>query len=57
MIAKRFEDLIFWQKARALTKLIYLYTRKKDFSKDYGLRDQIQRSSVSIMSNMAEGFG
>ncbi len=57
MIAKRFEDLIFWQKARALTKLIYLYTRKKDFSKDYGLRDQIQRSSVSIMSNIAEGFG
>ncbi len=57
MIAKKFEDLIFWQKARALTKLIYLYTRKKHFSKDYGLRDQIQRSSVSVMSNIAEGFG
>ncbi|HTF99883.1 MAG TPA: four helix bundle protein [Nitrospirota bacterium] len=57
MIAKRFEDLIFWQKARALTKLIYLYTRKNGFSRDYGLRDQIQRSTVSTMSNIAEGFG
>lgn len=57
MIAKRFEDLIFWQKARVLTKLIYLYTRKSEFSRDYGLRDQIQRSTVSVMSNIAEGFG
>jgi four helix bundle protein len=57
MIANRFEDLIFWQKSRALTKLIYLYTRKTGFSHDYGLRDQIQRSAVSIMSNIAEGFG
>jgi four helix bundle protein len=57
MIAKRFEDLIFWQKARTLTKLIYTLTRKNAFRTDFGLRDQIQRSAVSIMSNIAEGFG
>ena len=47
----RFEDLIAWQKARQLTKLIYALTLKGAFSKDYGLRDQIRRASVSIMSN------
>ena len=53
---ERFEDLIAWQKARELTKQIYLLTRKEPFSRDFGLRDQIQRASVSIMSNLAEGF-
>ena len=54
----KFEDLIFWQKARTLTKAIYTYTRENDeFKKDYGLKDQIQRSCVSVMSNIAEGFG
>lgn len=53
---EKFEDLIAWQKARELTKEIYLLTSKEPFSKDFGLRDQIQRASVSIMSNLAEGF-
>lgn len=53
---ERFEDLIAWQKARELTKNIYKITKPGDFSKDFGLRDQIRRSSVSIMSNIAEGF-
>ena len=57
MIANRFEDLIFWRKARELTKLVYLYTGNGNFKSDFGLKDQIQRSSVSIMSNIAEGFG
>ncbi len=57
MIAKKFEDLIFWQRARALTLLVYSYARKGEFQKDYGLKDQIQRSCVSVMSNIAEGFG
>lgn len=57
MLAKRFEDLIFWQKARELTKLVYTFTRKGTFKTDFGLRDQIQRASVSVMSNIAEGFG
>ena len=57
MIAKRFEDLIFWQKSRELTKLVYTATRKPEFRKDFGLKEQIQRSCVSVMSNAAEGFG
>ena len=50
---RRFEDLICWQKARELTRQIY-----KEFKSlnDYGFKDQIQRASVSIMSNIAEGF-
>jgi four helix bundle protein len=53
---ERFEDLIAWQKARELTKQIYTVTGKKPFSADFGLREQIQRAAVSIMSNLAEGF-
>ena len=52
----RFEDLIAWQKARTLTKKIYTVTKNEKFRKDFGLKDQIQRASVSIMSNIAEGF-
>lgn len=54
--AERFEDLVAWQKARELTNQIYSFTNKVPFSKDFGLRDQIRRASVSIMSNLAEGF-
>ena len=54
--AKSFEDLFVWQKSRELTKLIYAYTRKPIFSRDYGLVDQIRRAAVSVMSNIAEGF-
>jgi four helix bundle protein len=53
---EKFEDLIAWQKARELTKLIYSVTNQGNFSKDFGLRDQIRRASVSVMSNIAEGF-
>lgn len=56
MKVDRFEDLFAWQKARELTRQIYLLSRQGHFSKDFGLRDQIQRASVSIMSNLAEGF-
>ncbi|TKB74007.1 MAG: four helix bundle protein [Nitrospira sp.] len=54
--ARRFEDLIAWQKARELTKKVYEVTGKGHFAKDFGLRDQVRRSSVSIMANIAEGF-
>jgi four helix bundle protein len=57
MIAKKFEDLIFWQKARDLTKLVYSYSKNGGFRKDFELKDQIRRASVSVMSNVAEGFG
>jgi four helix bundle protein len=53
---EKFEDLIAWQKARALTKAIYTITRAADFSRDFGLAVQIQRAAVSAMSNIAEGF-
>ena len=53
---ERFEDLIGWQKARELTKQIYSITSNGAFAKDFGLKDQIRRASVSIMSNLAEGF-
>ena len=56
MKIEKFEDLIAWQKARILTKKIYKITNQADFARDYGLRDQIRRSSVSVMSNIAEGF-
>jgi four helix bundle protein len=56
MKIERFEDLVAWQKARELTRQIYLMTKKEPFSKDFGLREQIQRAAVSIMSNLAEGF-
>jgi four helix bundle protein len=53
---ERFEDLIAWQKARELSKNIYGVTKIGEFFKDFGLREQIRRASVSIMSNIAEGF-
>ena len=53
---KRFEDIQAWQKAREVTKLIYSITKTGAFARDFGLRDQIRRSSVSIMANIAEGF-
>jgi four helix bundle protein len=53
---ERFEDLIAWQKARQLTAEIYRVSALGDFSKDFGLRDQIRRAAVSAMSNIAEGF-
>ena len=51
-----FEDLIAWQKARKLTKVIYDVTKRGEFAKDFGLAGQIQRAAVSVMSNIAEGF-
>jgi len=51
-----FENLDAWQSARELVQAVYGMTRDNDLSKDYGLRDQIQRAAVSTMSNIAEGF-
>ena len=52
----KFEDIIAWQKALELSDLIYLYSNNGNFVKDFGLRDQMRRASVSIVSNIAEGF-
>jgi len=54
---KRFEDIEAWQKARELVNDIYDLTSKGDFARDYSLRDQIRRAAVSVMLNIAEGFG
>ena len=53
MTVKKFEDLEVWQEALRLSKLLY---RELKECRDFSLRDQIQRSSVSIASNIAEGF-
>ena len=53
---ERFEDLISWQKARALNRLVYQISKNGSFARDFGLRDQIRRASISVMSNIAEGF-
>ena len=52
----RFEDIQAWQEARKLVKMIYGLTNSGALAKDSGLRDQIQRASVSSMTNIAEGF-
>jgi four helix bundle protein len=53
---RRFEDLIAWQKARALAREIYQASKEGSFSKDFRLGGQIQSAVVSTMSNVAEGF-
>jgi four helix bundle protein len=52
----RFEDLEVWQKARELTKFIYQITKGEEFNRDIRLKYQMRDASVSIMSNIAEGF-
>ncbi|MCF6237507.1 MAG: four helix bundle protein [Candidatus Marinimicrobia bacterium] len=54
---KQFEDLEVWQKSRILTTHIYRVTNNGQYSCDCGLRDQTSSCSVSIMANIAEGFG
>lgn len=54
---KKFEEIHAWQKARTLTKEIYLLSGNGEFGKDFDLRRQIRRSSISIMANIAEGQG
>ena|SRR2546426_7636 len=54
---KKLEDIQAWQKARQATRLVYEITSDGIFAKDYGLRNQLQRATVSVMANIAEGFG
>jgi four helix bundle protein len=53
----RFEDLEIWQLARELAKETFLFTKSEKLSKDFALKDQMNRSAGSIMDNIAEGFG
>jgi four helix bundle protein len=51
-----FRELKVWQKAKEVAVSIYAATKVDALARDYGLRDQMQRSSVSIPSNFAEGY-
>ena len=55
MPVSRFEDLICWQEAAKLAVDIYSLSNTRKFSHDFGFRDQLRRSAVSIPSNIAEG--
>ena len=54
---ERYEDIQAWQRARELNAGIYKITKQGHFAKDFSLRDQIRRSAISIMANIAEGYG
>ena len=54
---EKFEDLICWKKSRILVKEIYDITSGHLFSKEYALKDQERRASLSVMLNISEGFG
>jgi four helix bundle protein len=54
---QNFEDLKVWRKARDLCEHIFAVTQSEKFSKDFTLKNQIHRSSGSVMDNIAEGFG
>ena len=56
MVIQRFEDLDCWKAARELVKMVYSMTRDEPFLKDFGLRDQVRRSAISVMANITEGF-
>lgn len=52
----RFEDIEAWQRARQLTNAVYEVSGRGTFARDFPLRDQIRKASISVMSNIAEGF-
>ncbi|MEM1406967.1 MAG: four helix bundle protein [Bacteroidota bacterium] len=54
---EKFEDLNCWKEARMLVKQVFLLCSNDGLNKDYGLVDQLKRASVSVMNNIAEGFG
>lgn len=54
---EKFENIEAWQRARKLLKVIYDISKKGEFSQDFKLRAQIRDAGVSIMANIAEGFG
>jgi four helix bundle protein len=56
MKIERFEDIEGWKLARELTRMVYDATKGEKFSRDFGLKDQIQRAAGSAMHNIAEGF-
>ena len=53
----RFEDLRCWQLARKLTFKVYHMSREGELSKDFDTKSQFKRAGLSVMNNIAEGFG
>ena len=53
---RQFEDILAWQKARELVARLYQVSMAGDFSRDFAMKDQMRRASLSIPSNIAEGF-
>ena len=53
---KKFEEIECWKRARELTNHVYKISSRPAFARDFGLKDQIRRASVSVMSNIAEGY-
>ena len=53
---KSFEDLEIWKEGRKINREVYRLTKSNSFSKDYALKDQIRRASISISVNIVEGF-
>jgi len=56
MQIKNFGDLEIWKAARRLSRKIYGLSKGPKLAQDFGLRDQMQRAAISIMSNIVEGF-
>jgi len=54
---RTFEEIEAWQQGRTLARMVYEASGKRAFGRDFALRDQIRRAAVSVMSNIAEGFG
>lgn len=54
---RRFEDIKAWQAARVIVRDVYALVDGTKLARDFGLRDQLTRAAVSVMSNIAEGFG
>jgi len=53
---RKFEDIESWKKARKLSQRVYEVTAKGDLRRDFGLKEQLRRASVSVLANIAEGF-
>jgi four helix bundle protein len=56
MRIEKFEEIDAWKEARNLNKIIYQISKRDPFKTDFGLTSQIQRASISVMANIAEGF-
>lgn len=57
MVITRFTEIRAWQSARQIAKTVYAMSDEGVLAKDFAFRDQLRRAVISIMNNIAEGFG